>query len=124
MVSRTKDAFSLTAVAKPGKMLEAYAAVLREAKRAKDFGFTATEYVRYKEDFMSGLDKMYSNRDKMKNEQFTSQYVDHFISNEPIPSVEVEHQIYKTMVPSIPLEAINAYAKELICETDTNFVHF
>ena len=122
LVSRTKDAFSLTAVAKPGKMLEAYAAVLREAKRAKDFGFTATEYVRYKEDFMSGLDKMYSNRDKMKNEQFTSQYVDHFISNEPIPSVEVEHQIYKTMVPSIPVEAINAYAKELICETDTNFV--
>lgn len=122
LVSRTKDAFSLTAVAKPGKMLEAYAAVLREAKRAKDFGFTATEYVRYKEDFMSGLDKMYSNRDKMKNEQFTSQYVDHFISNEPIPSVEVEHQIYNAMVPSIPVEAINAYAKELICETDTNFV--
>ena len=122
LVSRTKDAFSLTAVAKPGKMLEAYAAVLREAKRAKDFGFTATEYVRYKEDFMSGLDKMYSNRDKMKNEQFTSQYVDHFISNEPIPSVEDEYQIYKMMVPSIPVEAINAYAKELICETDTNFV--
>ena len=122
LVSRTKDAFSLTAVAKPGKMLEAYAAVLREAKRAKDFGFTATEYVRYKEDFMSGLDKMYSNRDKMKNEQFTSQYVDHFISNEPIPSVEDEYQIYKMMVPSIPVEAINAYAKKLICETDTNFV--
>lgn len=122
LVSRTKDAFSLTAVAKPGKMLEAYAAVLREAKRAKDFGFTATEYVRYKEDFMSGLDKMYSNRDKMKNEQFTSQYVDHFISNEPIPSVEDEYQIYKMLVPSIPVEAINAYAKELICETDTNFV--
>ena len=122
LVSRTKGAFSLNVVAKPGKMLEAYAAVLREAKRARDFGFVATEYLRYKDDFLSSLDKMYSNRDKMKNEQFTSQYVDNFIANEPIPSVEDEYQIYKMLVPNIPLEAINAYAKQLICETDTNFV--
>lgn len=122
LVSRTKDAFNLNVVAKPGKMLEAYAAVLREAKRAKDFGFTATEYIRFKDDFMSGIDKIYSNRDKMKNEQFTTQYVDNFISNEPIPSVEDETQIYKMLVPNIPVEAINQYAKELICETDTNFV--
>ena len=122
LVSRTKDAFNLNVVAKPGKMLEAYGAVLREAKRAKDFGFTATEYLRFKDDFMSGVDKIYSNRDKMKNEQFTTQYVDNFIANEPIPSVEEETQIYKMLVPNVPLEAINQYAKELICETDTNFV--
>ena len=122
LVSRTKDAFNLNVVAKPGKMLEAYGAVLREAKRAKDFGFTATEYLRFKDDFMSGVDKIYSNRDKMKNEQFTTQYVDNFISNEPIPSVEEETQIYKMLVPNVPLEAVNQYAKKLICETDTNFV--
>lgn len=122
LVSRTKDAFNLNVVAKPGKMLEAYGAVLREAKRAKDFGFTATEYLRFKDDFMSGVDKIYSNRDKMKNEQFTTQYVDNFISNEPIPSVEEETQIYKMLVPNIPVEAVNQYAKQLICESDTNFV--
>ena len=122
LVSRTKEAFDLNFAAKPGKMLDAYAAVLREAKRAKDFGFTATEYARAKDDFMSGLDKIYSNRDKMKNEQFTTQYVDNFIANEPIPSVEDEYQIYKMLVPNIPVEAVNAYAKQLICESDTNFV--
>lgn len=122
LVSRTKDAFNLNVVAKPGQMLEAYGAVLREAKRAKDFGFTATEYLRFKDDFMSGVDKIYSNRDKMKNEQFTTQYVDNFISNEPIPSVEEETQIYKMLVPNIPVEAVNQYAKQLICESDTNFV--
>ena len=122
LVSRTKDAFNLNVVAKPGKMLDAYGAALREAKRAKDFGFTATEYARYKDDFMSSVDKIYSNRDKMKNEQFTTQYVDNFISNEPIPSVEEETQLYKMLVPNIPVEAINQYAKQLICETDTNFV--
>ena len=87
LVSSTKDAFSVVGVAKPGKVKEAYAALMREAKRVHDFGFTASEYQRAKDEFMSHVDKTYENRAKMKNEQFTTQYVDHFISNEPIPSV-------------------------------------
>lgn len=122
LLSSTKGAFSLIGVAKPGKVKEAYAAVLREAKRMHDFGFTATEYQRAKEEFLSQVDKTLANKDKMKNEQFTSQYVDNFISNEPIPSVEDESQIYKMVVPQLPLEAINAYAKQLVCQSDTNLV--
>ena len=122
LLSSTKGAFSLIGVAKPGKVKEAYAAVLREAKRMHDFGFTATEYQRAKEEFLSRVDKTLANKDKMKNEQFTTQYVDHFISNEPIPSVEDESQIYKMVVPQLPLEAINAYAKQLVCQSDTNLV--
>ena len=74
-----------------------------------DFGFTATEYQRAKEEFLSRVDKTLANKDKMKNEQFTTQYVDNFISNEPIPSVEDESQIYKMVVlschwrPSMPM---------------------
>ncbi len=83
----------LLGVAKPGKIKEAYAAVLREAQRMHDFGFTATEYQRAKDEFMSQVDKALANKDKMKNEQFTTQYVDNFTSNEPIPSVEEESQI-------------------------------
>ena len=122
LISSTKDAFTLTGVAKPGKIKEAYAAVLREAQRMHEFGFTATEYQRAKDEFMSQVDKALANKDKMKNEQFTTQYVDHFISNEPIPSVEDESQIYKMVVPQLPLEAINAYAKQLVCQSDTNLV--
>ena len=122
LLSSTKGAFSLIGVAKPGKVKEAYAAVLREAKRMHDFGFTATEYQRAKEEFLSQVDKTLANKDKMKNEQFTTQYVDHFISNEPIPSVEDESQFYKMLVPQLPLEAINAYAKQLVCQSDTNLV--
>ena len=122
LLSSTKGAFSLIGVAKPGKVKEAYAAVLREAKRMHDFGFTATEYQRAKEEFLSQVDKTLANKDKMKNEQFTTQYVDNFISNEPIPSVEDESQFYKMLVPQLPLEAINAYAKQLVCQSDTNLV--
>ncbi len=122
LFSSNKGSFNLVGAAKPGMMKEAYAAVLREAKRVRDFGFTATEYQRAKDEFMSAVEKTLANKDKMKNEQFTTQYVDHFISNEPIPSVEEESQIYKMLVPYLPLKAINAYAKQLICESDTNMV--
>ena len=122
LISGTKDAFSISGVAKPGKVKEAYAAFLREAKRVRDFGFTATEYARAKENFMSGMETMYENRNKMKNEQFTTQYVDHFTDNEPIPSLEDEYKIYQMVVPNLPVEIINNSMKNLISETDTNFV--
>ena len=122
LISSTKDAFTLTGVAKPGKIKEAYAAVLREAQRMHEFGFTATEYQRAKDEFMSQVDKALANKDKMKNEQFTTQYVDNFTSNEPIPSVEEESQIWKMVVPNLPLEVINSYAKQLVCQSDTNLV--
>ena len=122
LISGTKDAFSISGVAKPGKVKEAYAAFLREAKRVRDFGFTATEYARAKENFMSGMETMYENRNKMKNEQFTTQYVDHFTDNEPIPSLEDEYKIYQMIVPSFTVEHINDAMKNLISETDTNFV--
>ena len=122
LISGTKDAFSISGVAKPGKVKEAYAAFLREAKRVRDFGFTATEYARAKENFMSGMETMYENRNKMKNEQFTTQYVDHFTDNEPIPSLEDEYKIYQMIVPGFTVEHINDAMKNLISETDTNFV--
>ena len=122
LISSTKDAFSISGVAKPGMVKEAYAAMLREAKRVRDFGFTATEYIRAKENFMSSMETMYENRNKMKNEQFTTQYVDHFTDNEPIPSLEDEYKIYQMMVPNIPIEVINSAMKQVIAETDTNFV--
>ena len=122
LLSSTKEALTSLGFAKDGQMKEAYAAVMRELKRAHDFGFTATEYQRAKDEFMSQMEKAYTNRDKMKNEQFTTQYVDNFTGNEPIPSVEDEYQIYQMLVPHIPVEAVNQYAKQLICETDTNLV--
>ena len=122
LLSSTKAALSTYAAAKQGQIKEAYAAVMRELKRVRDFGFTATEYQRAKDEFMSRMEKAYSNRDKMKNEQFTTQYVDHFTGNEPIPSVEDEYQIYQMLVPHIPVTAINQYAKQLVCDNDTNLV--
>ncbi len=122
LISRTKEALSVRGYAKPGKVKEAYAALLRELKRMHDFGFTATEYQRAMDSFMSGVESWYENRSKMKNEQFSPNYVDHFIANEPIPSVETWYEMCKSIVPNVSVEMVNATARQLVCQSDTNLV--
>ena len=122
LFSRTKDAFMLTLVPKEGKELEGLATGMRELKRIKDFGFTATEYERAKAEFLSRIEKVYNNREKHPTDQYCQQYVDNFIENEPFPSIEDEYQLINQLAPNIPVEIINQIAGQLISDNDTNFV--
>ena len=122
LLSKTKDAFAVDALPKEGQTEAALKAVLVEARRAAEFGFTATEYQRYKQNFESQLDKQYSNKDKRYNSQFVRQYVNHYLDNEPIPSIDVYYQTMKQLVPMLPLEAVNGLMKELVSESDSNLV--
>jgi zinc protease len=123
-LARTKDALMLIGVAKEGKEIETMKAVVREAKRVHDFGFTATEFARAKADYMSSLEKYYTNRDKMKNEQFADKYVEHFLENDPIPSVEDYYQTMNMLVQQLPFEVINQFAQQIISTDDKNLVAF
>lgn len=122
IISKTKSAFNLSAYAKPGQADSTLASLLREALRVREFGFTATEYERARQEYMSQLDKYYSNRDKMKNEQFVETYVNHFLDNEPMPSVADYYMLMSQIVPNVPLELINQGMKELVSATDSNMV--
>ena len=122
LFAKTKEAFELGATPKEGKVEASLAAAYREALRAAEFGFTATEYSRAKANTLSALEKSYSNKDKRYNTQFCRQYQQHFLDNEPIPSIDFTYQTMKQMVPMIPLEAINEAMKALVPKTDSNLV--
>ena len=122
LVSRTKDAMQLQVVPKEGKDLEALAAALREVKRVKDHGFTATEYDRARDEILSQVEKMYNNREKTPTNNFCQQYVTNFLDNEPIPSIEWEHETLKQYAPMLTVDVINAVAQQMILDSDTNFV--
>ncbi len=123
-MAKTKDALQLIGVAKEGKDVETLKSIIREAKRVRDFGFTATEYARAKADYLSQLEKIYTNRAKIKNEQFADQYVENYLDGTPIPSIETEYQMVNSIAPNLPIELINQYVKDLICANDTNLVVF
>lgn len=120
--SKTKDAFTLLGVAKPGQEVATLKAIYEEASRAVQHGFTATEYARTRSEYLSSLEKRYNNRDKVKNDSYASDYTENFLQNEPMASISTEYQLMKQLVPVIPVEAINYSLPELISKTDTNVV--
>jgi zinc protease len=122
MLSKTKDCFEMIGVPKEGKDMETLQVLYREARRALEFGFTATEYARAQADYLSSLEKRYTNRDKRKNDEFGNAYRDHYLSNEPIPPLDMLYQIMQQVAPSIPVQAINQMLPELISVTDSNLV--
>ena len=101
---------------------EAVKAAMREVMRAAKFGYTATEYVRAKDEYMSWLEKIYTNRDKQENSFWGDQYRDHFLSNEPIPSIEDQYTTMQQITPMLPVDLANEMVKELVSVTDTNLV--
>jgi zinc protease len=120
--AKTKDAFEMDFLPKDGQANEAVKAVLTEARRAAEFGFTATEYNRFKANYMSNLEKQFTNKDKRYNSQFVDRYVQHFLANEPIPSIDFTYTTMKQMVPMIPVDYVNMVMKELVTLNDTNMV--
>lgn len=122
--SKTKDAFSINAVAKEGKTLETLQAIYREAQRARQYGFTQGEYDRMKAEYLSQLESAYTNRNKIKNAQYGDEYRDHFLDNEPIPGIEIEYQVMKQLIdmPGLNVSVINESLEELISNKDKNLV--
>jgi len=121
-VAKTKDALMGYTVFKDNGQDDALAALYREMLRASRHGFTVTEYERYKDEYLSRLEEMYSQRDKTKSSSYVNECVSNFKDNEPMPGIDWEYQTMKAMVPQIPLEAINQALQQLCPETDSNLV--
>ena len=116
--AKTKGAFTGVTVCSEDHIEEGIQALLREIQRAATFGFTESEYVRAKADYLRALESAYSERDKTKNEAYVNSYVRHFLDNEPIPGIENEYSLMNQIAPNLPLEVINKAMKELISENN------
>ncbi len=122
LFANTKDAFTLVGTPKEGQTEAATQALATEAMRAAKHGFTATEYARAKEEYLSQLEKQYNERNKIYNGRLAAQYYRNYLDNEPMPSIEQEYQIMNQIAPMIPVEAINELLPELITTDGKNLV--
>ena len=122
ILTNNVEAFELDVYPKDGQTEEAVKAAFTELRRAADFGFTATEYNRYKQNYTSALDKQYSNKDKRYNSSFVNRYVHNFLDNIPIPSIDYTYTTMKQLVPMLSVDMINALIKEYVLPNDSNLV--
>ena len=121
LFSKTKGAFTVYFLPKEGKYNEAMKAVMTEINRAVH-GFTGSEFVRAREEYMSRLEKTYNERTKISNERYGRSFAANYLEGEPIPSIEQEYQIMQQVTPMIPVEALNQLLPQLVSKDEKNLV--
>ena len=118
-IAPTKEAWCSIAMAKDADGIdEAITALVTENKRMAQFGFTASEYERAKADFMKQIENQYNERNNTENRKYVNEYLQNFLSNEPIMGIETEYALYQQIIPNLPLEVINMVAAQLIPENN------
>lgn len=117
-VAKTKQAFAGYAICKEDDPETGIATLFREIERARRFGFTETEYDRARTELLRLYESAYNERDKRKNETFVTEYVRHFLDNEPIPGIENEYAIINQIVPAIPVAVMNQIMQELVADSN------
>ena len=115
-IGRSLDLFELEAVVPEGKITEGLGALMTEAKRVQQYGFSADELNRAKAALLAGYERAYKERETSESSSYANEYVRHFLQQEPIPGMEFEYKIAATYLPTITADEISALAKELITE--------
>ena len=70
-------------------MLNGLEALLIEAKRVREHGFTASELDRQKRQTLRSYLRAYNERDNLSSSGFAGEYVSHFLEGEPTPGIEL-----------------------------------
>ena len=115
-MATTKDAFSLSVGSKNDGLMQAMRTVLQEAERACRFGFTASEYERARINYLQSVESIYNERANTKNGAYVNEYVNNFLSGQPIPGIEVEYTLINQMAPQITVDMVNQMMSQLITE--------
>jgi zinc protease len=114
---RSKEAYLLSAVVKDGGVARGLGALLTEAARVVQHGFTATELERTKRAFLRGMEQAYAERDKRSSSAFVGDYVGNFLEGDPIPSIAQEYALTRALLPGVTVDEVDRVAKERLAGT-------
>ncbi|HEX6465340.1 MAG TPA: insulinase family protein [Vicinamibacterales bacterium] len=105
---------SLSASVQDGKILDGLASVALEAKRAREFGFAASELDREKKRMDAGYERAYMERDKSESGSFAQEYLSLFLEGDPSPGIEYEHRLVQQFLPGITAQETAAVSRMLM----------
>ena len=98
-----KQAYVLFAGLRENAIVPGIEALLTEAMRVKQHGFTESELDREKKQSIRFIDKVFKEREKTESRNYAEEYIRNFLHAEPIPGIAVENELYKQFVPGIAL---------------------
>ncbi|HEY2434706.1 MAG TPA: insulinase family protein [Vicinamibacterales bacterium] len=115
-LSQDVETVSLGAGVEDGKIAEGLTAVAIEAKRAREFGFSASELDRARKWMLAFYERAYTERDKTESGSFAQEYLDDFLEREPSPGIAYEYRLVQQLLPTVTVGEVSALAKTLLAE--------
>ena len=114
LVARSCGALTLAALAKHGCSLEALDTLVTYAVRARQHGFTDTEFKRAKQNVHSVYADLQSEGNTRTSREYADEYMDHYANGGYIPGVVAESKMLLDELERITLDEVNAYLKQVI----------
>lgn len=112
--AKTKKSFTVSGLAKNNDVRPVLESLYREVLRARNGGFTVSEYERARSEYLSQLEKAYNDRNNVQTANYVRQYVRNFIDNTPIPSIEDKYTLMQQIAQTISVDMINQFLPEVI----------
>jgi len=113
---RSLKGYSLQAQVPEDSVLAGFEALLTEAVRVQQHGFTESELTRQKQDVLRGLESAYAERENIPSNRMATEYVQLALAGNAAPSVEYEYETAQSLLPSIDLADVNAVAEKLLAD--------
>jgi len=115
-IASTKDAWTLSAIPKEGKIEESLAGLLRENMRVYRHGFSNAEIDRIKASLSVSYENLYNNRNKQNSIAYINQYVQSFLNKTTIISIETKYDLVKHFLAQIGPKELNGYMHQIISD--------
>ena len=113
---RTTAAATLSAAVEGNEVSPALEALLVEARRVVEHGFTETEFERATLDRLRAIEQAYRERDNTNSAALADEYVRAYLEGEAIPGIAYERDLHQELLPEISLEEVNALAAAYLSE--------
>ena len=116
------DAFTVSAVAKPGQLQQAVTGVWREVRRVQQHGFTAEELDRAKTNLIASVDAIYKEKDKLSSADYVKECVEYFLHDAASPGIGVEEQLVHQLMPNITQRSIDSVTRDYVRDHDRDIL--
>lgn len=94
-----------------GEALSSLDAALTEVERVRRHGFTAAEVERAKSEILNNYERLYNDRDNLRNHSLASEYSRNYFENEAVPGIEVEYRLVERLLEEISRDDVNQRAE-------------
>ena len=108
-LGRTLELFEMGAAVPEDGLAAGLEALMVEARRVQQFGFSAEELDRARRALLAFYERAYNEKGTTESPSYAGEYVRHFLDGEPIPGIEFEYRIASTYLPTVTLDEVSAW---------------